>query len=176
MRVQGIRHLVAAFDREVARKSAGVHAREDRIEIEVVEIRAAARHLVQQIAAADRLLERAQAEHGQDLAHLLGDEAEQVDHLVGRALELLAQLGPLRAHAHRAGVAVALADHDAAHGDQRRRADAVFLGAEHGRDHHVAPGLDAAVGAQDHAVAQPVQGQHLIDLGQAHLPRACRRT
>jgi len=115
--------------------------------VEVVEIGAAARDLMEQIAAADRLLERAQAERGQDLAHLLGDEAEQVDHLVGRALELLAQVGALGADAHRAGIGVALADQDAAHRDQRRGTDAELLGAEHRRDHHVAAGFDAAVSA-----------------------------
>ena len=66
---------------------------------------------------------------------------------------------------------MALAHHDAAHRHQRRGADAEFLRAQHRRDHHVAPGLDAAVGAQPHAVAQAVQHQHLVRLGQAHLPR-----
>ena len=45
----------------------------------------AAAHLLQQVGAADHLVQRAKAELGQDLAHLLGDEAEQVDHLLRRA-------------------------------------------------------------------------------------------
>jgi hypothetical protein len=68
----------------------------------------------------------------------------------------------LGADADRAGVGVALPHHDAAHGDQRRRADAELLGAEHGGDHHVAAGLDAAVGPQLHPVPQAVQQQHLV--------------
>ena len=66
---------------------------------------------------------------------------------------------------------MALAHHDAAHGDERRRADAEFLGAHHGGDDDVAAGAQAAVGAQDHAVAQIVERQHLVGFGQAHLPR-----
>jgi hypothetical protein len=60
----------------------------------------------------------------------------------------LARSFVLGADADRAGVGVALAHHDAAHGDQRGRADAELLGAQHGGDHDVAAGLDAAVGAQ----------------------------
>ena len=88
----------------------------------------------------------------------------------GRAGEPLAQVGALGADADRAGVGVALADQDAAHGDQRQGADAVLLGPQQGGDDDVAAGLEAAVGAQGDAVAQAVQGQDLVDLGQAHLP------
>src|SRR5207302_9565971 len=63
--------------------------------------------------------------------------------------ELGTQLRVLRADADRAGVGMALPHHDAAHGDQRRRADTVFLGTQHGCDHHVATGLDAAVGRSE---------------------------
>ena len=57
---------------------------------------------------------------------------------------------------------------------RRGGADAELLGAQHGGDHDVAPGLDAAIGAQLHAVAQAVERQHLVRLGQPHLPRQCR--
>jgi hypothetical protein len=57
-----------------------------------------------------------------------------------------------------------------AHGNERRRADAEFLGAQHRRDHHVTAGLDAAVDAQPHPMPEPVERQHLMDLRQAHLP------
>jgi hypothetical protein len=66
----------------------------------------------------------------------------------GVPVELGAQRLVLRADADRAGVGMALAHHDAAHGDQRGGADAEFLGAQHGGDHHVAAGFDAAIGAQ----------------------------
>ena len=130
----------------------------------------AAAHLKQQVGPPDDLHQRPGAERRQDFAHFLGDEAEQVHHLLGRPGELGAQLRILGADADRAGVRVALAHHDAAHGDERGGADAELLGPQYGGDDDVAPGLDAAVGAQDHPVAQPVQRQHLIDLGHAHLP------
>jgi hypothetical protein len=47
----------------------------------------------------------------------------------------------------------------------------VFLGAEHGGDDDVAPGFDAAVGAQRDLMAQAVEHEHLMRLGQAHFPR-----
>ena len=78
----------------------------------------------------------------------------------------------LGADAHRAGVGMALAHHDAAHGDQAGGADAELLGAQHGGDDDVAAGAHAAVGAQAHRVAQVVQRQHLVGFRQAHLPRA----
>ena len=168
--VEGVGHLVAALDGADPRAAASVGDRQDRVEVEVVEVRGAAVDLCQEVGAADDLIERAGPQGGQDLAHFLGDEAEQVDHLFRRAGELLPKRRVLGADPHRTGVRVALAHHDAAHGHQRGGADTELLGAQHGGDHHVAAGLDAAVGAQRHVVAQAVQGQHLLGLGQAHLP------
>src|SRR3546814_790285 len=144
---------------------------EDRVEVEVVEMLGAAADLAQQLGAADHLVEAAAAELGENLAHFLGDEGHQVDDLLRAAGEFGAELFILGADADRAGIAVALTHHDAAHGDEAQRSDAIFLGAENRRDHDVAPGLEPAVGAQADAVAQPVERQHLIDFGQAHFPR-----
>ena len=171
LRVERVGHLVAALDRAMHRARAAVGADQQRVQVEIVEVARAAADLLQQVGAADDLEQRAVAELRQDLAHLLGDEAEEIDDLLRRAVELGAQRRVLGADADRAGVGMALPHHDAAHGDQRSRADAVLLGAEHGGDHHVAAGLDAAVGAQQHLLAQPVQGQDLVRLRQAHLPR-----
>ncbi|MNR09549.1 hypothetical protein D3C85_1257560 [compost metagenome] len=54
-------------------------------------MRAAAPRLAQQVGAADNFIDRAGADGGQDLADLLGDEGEEVDHLFRRAGELGAQ-------------------------------------------------------------------------------------
>ncbi len=129
----------------------------------------------EQVDAPDRLVERAQAQRGEDLAHLLGDEEEEVDDVLGRALEALAQLRVLRGDPHRAGVQVAGAHHDAARRDQRRGREAHLVGAEHRRDHHVAAGLQLAVGLHDDARAQVVEQQRLLGLGEADLPRHARR-
>ena len=171
LRVQRVGHLVAPRHRAGPPVRAGVGLDQQRVQVQVVEMGRAAAHLVQQVGPPDHVLERARAEAGEDLPHLLGEEAEQVDHLLRRAREPVAQFRVLRAHPHRAGVGVALADHDAPHGDQGRGADAVFLGAEQRRDRYVAAGLQAAVDAQLHAVPQPVQRQHLVDLGEADFPR-----
>ena len=76
--------------------------------------------------------------------------------MLGLAAEELAQLRVLRGHAHRAGVEVALAHHDAAHGDEGARGDAPLLGAEQRGHGDVAPGAQQAVGLQHDAVAQVV--------------------
>jgi predicted lactoylglutathione lyase len=52
---------------------------------------AAARHLGQQVGAADDFQQALEAQARQDLANLLGDEREEVDDLVRRAGELGAQ-------------------------------------------------------------------------------------
>ena len=55
--------------------------------------------------------------------------------------------------------------------DQRRGREAVLLGAQQGGDHHVAAGLELAVGLHDDPVAQAVEQQRLLGLGEAELPR-----
>ena len=88
----------------------------------------------------------------------------------GCALELLAQRGILGGDADRAGVEVALAHHDAAHGDQRRGGEAELLGAQQRGDGHVAAGLQLAVGLHADAAAQVVHHQHLLGFGEAQFP------
>ena len=95
---------------------------------------------------------------------------EQLHHLFRGALELRTKVIALRTDADRAGVGMTLAHHDASHGDQRRGADAIFIGAKHRRHDDVAARLQTAVGAQHHLVAKVVHGQNLMHLGQAHLP------
>ena len=84
--------------------------------------------------------------------------------------EALAQLRVLGGDADRAGVEVALAQHDAAHDDQRRRREAELLGAEQAGDGDVAAGLELAVRLDDDAAAQVVGDEHLLRLGDAELP------
>ena len=51
-----------------------------------------------------------------------------------------------------------------------RGGEAEFLGAQERGDHHVAAGLQLAVGLDDDPVAQLVQDERLLGLGQAELP------
>ncbi len=145
---------------------------EDRREVEAVGLPVVDRLAgVEHLGVADRLGDRAEAERGQVLAHLLGDELEEVDDELRLAGEALAQLGVLGGDADRAGVEVADAHHHAAAHDQRRGGEAELLGAEQRGDDDVAAGLQLAVGLHDDAVAQAVEQQRLLRLGQAELPR-----
>ena len=69
---------------------------------------------------------------------------------------------------------MALAHHDAAGRDQRRRREAELVGAEHRADHHVAPGTNAAVDLHGNTSAQAVGDQRLVGLGQPDLPGRAR--
>ena len=126
---------------------------------------------VEQLVVADRLVERAEAELGEVLAHLLGDELHEVHDELGLAVEALAQHGVLRRDADRAGVEVADAHHDAARDDERRGGEAELLGAEQRADDDVAAGLELAVDLHDDAVAHAVEHERLLGLGEAELPR-----
>ena len=112
---------------------------------------------------------------GHQLAHLLGDELEEVDDELGLAAEALAQLGVLRGDADRAGVEVADAHHHAARHDERRGGEAELLGAEQRGDHDVAPGLQLAVGLHDDAVAQAVAAAASAASRPGRAPTARRR-
>src|SRR3546814_3501405 len=74
-------------------------------------------------------------------------------------------------YADRAGVEVADPHHDAARHDQRGGGEAELLGSEQRRDDDVTAGLHLSVGLDDDAVAQAVEQQRLLRLGQAELPR-----
>ena len=126
--------------------------------------------LVEHLRLADHLGEGAEAERGHVLAHLLGDEEEVVDDVLGLALELGAQHRVLRGDAHRAGVEMALAHHDAAGSDERRGREAELVGSEQRADDHVAAGAHAAVDLHGDAPAQPVQDERLVRLGKPDLP------
>ena len=126
--------------------------------------------LIEDLGLADHLGEGAEAERGHVFAHLLGDEEEEIDDVLGLALESRAQHRVLRGDADRAGVQMAFAHHDAAGGDQRRGGEAELVGAEQRADHHVAAGAHAAIDLHGDAAAQAVEHERLLGLGEADLP------
>ena len=69
------------------------------------------------VHVANHLIEGAEAQFSHVLAHLFGDKEEIVDYMLGLPGETRAQDWVLGGDAHRAGVQVAFAHHDAAHGD-----------------------------------------------------------
>ena len=166
--VEAVVLLFALVERDVGRHLRQV---EDAREVEAprLPVLDAALH-VEQVGAADQLVELAHAELRHQLAHFFGDEEEVVDDVLGLAGELLAQHRILRRDADRAGVQVALAHHDAALDHQRRGGEAELVGAEQRADDDVAAGLHLAVDLHGDAPAQPVQHQRLLGLGEAELP------
>ena len=129
------------------------------------------RFMSSRCVATDQVVEAAHAELRHELADFFGDEEEVVDDVFWLALEALPQHRILRGHAHRTGVEVALAHHDAALDDQRRGGEAELVGAEQRADDHVAAGLHLAVDLYHDAAAQPVDHQRLLRLGEPELPR-----
>ena len=125
---------------------------------------------VEAVYTAHHLVDGAEAHVGHDLAELIGDEEEVVDDVFGLSGEFFAEDGVLGGDADRAGVEVALAEHDAAHDDERGRREAELLCAEETGDGNVAPGLELAVGLDDDAAAQVVHHEDLLGLGHAKLP------
>ncbi len=104
--------------------------------------------LLEQLGKADDLVELGEAKRCEDLAHFLSHEEEVVDHVFRRALEALAQNWILRRDTDGAGVEMALAHHDAAGGNDRRRRKAELVGSEQGTDDDVAAGLQATIDLQ----------------------------
>ena len=68
-----------------------------------------------------------------------------------------------------------LADHDTAHGDERRGADTIFLSAQHGRHDNVAARAKATIRTQSNLIPEVVQREHLMGFGKADLPWKARK-
>jgi len=93
------------------------------------------------VDAADHLIDGTEAELSHVLPHLLGEEEEEIDDVLGLAGKARTQDRVLGGNAHRAGIEVAFAHHDAAHGDERRGGKAELFSAEQGGDHNIAARL-----------------------------------
>jgi hypothetical protein len=126
---------------------------------------------IEPVDPADHFRDGAEAHLGHDRAQFFGHEEEVVDDVLRLAGEARAQHRVLRGHAHRAGVEVALAHHDAAGRDQRRGGEAELVRAQQRGDGHVASGADAAVRLHADARTQVVEQQRLLRLGQTDFPR-----
>ena len=125
---------------------------------------------IESIDTANHLIDRTEPKLRHQLPHFLCQEAEELFDELRLAGELLAQLGVLRCHAYRARIEMADAHHDAASDDERCGGEPEFLGSEQRRNHHVAPGLQLSVDLDDDAVAQVIQHQDLLRLGEPEFP------
>ena len=127
--------------------------------------------LAQALGVPHHLVDGAEAQARHDLAQLGGRELHEVDDLLGRAREAAAELAVLRGDAGRAGILLAVALHEAAHGYERHRREAKLLRAEERRDGDVSAVHELAVRLDDDAAAQAVHEERLLGLGQADLER-----
>jgi len=101
---------------------------------------------------------------------LFGQAAEEEDDLICRSGELRPQVLLLGGDPDRAGVEVALADHFAAHGKQRKGPESESLRTEQGSDDDVASGAQPTVCLQQNPRAETVGGEDLVRFGEAELP------
>ena len=161
---RGVGRIAISLPCAPSRKSR-VGARQD-----VREVERGAGILLEQLDPPDDLFDRPRAQPSQVIAHLLGDQEDVIDDMLGPPLELGAEILALGGDAGRAGVEVALPGHIAAERDEHARSESEFLCAEQRGDHDVAPAAQTAIGAQANALAQPVRHEHLLRLGETQLP------
>ena len=127
--------------------------------------------LAQALGMADHLVDGAEAQARHDLAQLLGHKEHKVLNVLGLAAETATQAAVLRSDAGRAGVLLAVALHEAAHGDERHGREAKLLGTQQTGDGNIGAVHELAVGLEHHAGAQAVLQQRLLGLGKAELQR-----
>src|SRR4029453_16079930 len=146
---------------------------QDRPEIETVRLPVCFRPCrVEDLDVTDRLVDGPETQRCKVFPNFLRNELKEVDHELRLARELRTELGVLCRHAHRAGVEMADPHHDAAADHQRASPETEPPGPEQRADDHVTTGLQLAVDLPHDAVAEPVQQQRLLRLGQTELPRA----
>ena len=149
-----------------------VRLMEDRREIESLGLPMFdGRLVVEPVDAPNHVVHGTEPELGHVFTDFLRDEAEEILHKLGLAGELLAEHRILCGHAHRAGIQVAHAHHHAPGYHERRGGKAELLSAHQRGDGDIAAGLQLAVDLHDDAIAQAVQHQHLMGLGEPELPR-----
>ena len=69
---------------------------------------------------------------------------------------------------------MALAHHNAPHGNQRRGANPIFIRTEHRRHDNITASFPATIGPQNDFAPQIIHRQHLMHLRKAHFPRQAR--
>ena len=128
-----------------------------------------------EVGTADDVLQASNAHLGEILPHLLGEEREEVDHIVGTAHEACTEAFVLRSHTDGTGVGVAFAHHHATEHDERQCAECELIGTEHRHDDDVLGRLQLTIGLQSHLVAETVADERLLGFGKAYFGRnACK--
>ena len=99
----------------------------------------------------DHLVDGAEAQARHDLTQLLGNKEHKVLNVLGLAAEAATQATVLRGNAGRAGILLAVALHEAAHGDERHGRKAKLLGTQQAGDGDVGAVHELAIGLEHHA-------------------------
>ena len=146
---------------------------QDSLQVKLCDARKVAQILArtQALGMSDRFIDGAETQLSEVFTDLLGDEGEEVDHVLGTAGELAPQRRILGGNTDWAGVQVADAHHDAALNHQRSGSKTKLLSAQQHRDHDIATGLELAIALHADAVAQPVEHQGLLGFSEPQLPR-----
>ena len=129
------------------------------------------REPLQQITAANDLVQADMAQAGQMLTNLLGQHAEIVHHALRQTMEVLPpQLLVLCCNTGSTIVQVADPQVFAAQGHHGAGAEPKTVRAQYGAFDHVQPGFQPTIDLQPDSLAQAVFDQRLVRLGQSCLP------
>jgi hypothetical protein len=145
---------------------------------------------LEHVCATDHLVDGAETELGHDTTQLLCNVVEEIDDMLGLACELRSELRILSSNADRASVdcivdisnlerrqqrhralTVALAHHDATHGNQRSRSKAPLLCTQKTGNSYVATSANLTVGLDADSATKIVENECLVRLGKTKLPR-----
>ena len=137
---------------------------------------------MEHVGASDNLVKAADTYFGKSLADFLGEELEEVNHILAAPSETLAKFLVLGRYSDRACVHMALAHHHASEHDKCTCGETELLGTEHCHYNHVTRTLELTVSLELHLTAKVVDDKGLLCLCQTYLhrqtgiaDRTCRR-
>ena len=117
---------------------------------------------IEHIDAANHFVHATEAHICHVLPHLLRQEEEKVDDVLGLPLKLFAQYRILGRDADGACIEMTFPHHDAAHSNKRRSGKTKLFGSKQGGDDNVAAGLQFSVSLNPDAAAEVIQQQDLL--------------
>ncbi len=131
--------------------------------------------LPEQIGTAHHVFKFSESEARHDFTNFFSDKEEVVDHMLGFAFKAFAQFRILCGNAHRAGVQMALAHHEAAFDNERCRGKPELVRAKERADHNISAGLNLTVHLDANSVSETVDHKSLLRFRKPLLPRCTRK-
>jgi hypothetical protein len=119
----------------------------------------------------NHLVDGAETKLCHDGSKLVGNIVEEVDNMFGSTGELLSELRVLSGDTNRAGVQMALAHKDTAHGDKRSSGKAPFLSTKETSKGNITTSLELSISLDNDTTTKIVEDQSLVSLSQTQLPR-----